>query len=460
MYFLIRRLEISCKDIKKIITFVKKYKNIIEDFKNIIKEILPNEWEAFFEALKEDIPTSIRINDKVKLSPSDNIVKHCPTGYYLDSRPIFTLDPRFHAGAYYVQEAGSMYLEKIISPYIENNQIVLDLCAAPGGKSTHLANLITKDSLLICNEALPARANILHENMCKWGRSEVLVCNNSAKDFGKLGAFTDIIVADLPCSGEGMFRKDEQAVKDWSLEAVEHCATRQREIVSDVWDALKENGIFIYSTCTFNRKENEENVQWVCENLGAELIESRHFYFHTDMSEGFFIASMRKTSSAPNFKHIKSKPSKYSPHQELLINPENWAIIEKGNEIYSIPRAFEAEISYLCSKLRVLKIGVKLGEKIENKKKIQFIPDTQLALCKDINTNSWASVELDRLTALKFLKCESITLADAPIGYVLVKYDGVNLGWVKNIGNRCNNLYPDLWRIRMNIPEELCALPF
>ena len=396
----------------------------------------------------------------MEIYPSSNPVPHCKSGYYLESRPSFTLDPRFHAGAYYVQEAGSMYLEKVISEHIKNNQIVIDLCAAPGGKSTHLANLITKDSLLICNEAMPARANILHENMCKWGRSEVLVCNNSASDFGKLGAFADIIVADLPCSGEGMFRKDEQAVKDWSLEAVDHCAERQREIVSDVWDALKEDGIFIYSTCTFNRKENEENVQWVCEELGAELIESKHFYFHTDMSEGFFIASMRKTTSAPNFKNLKSKPSKYNQYQELLLNAENWAIIEKGSEIIAIPRLFEAEILHFASKLRVLKMGVKLGEKVENKKKTQFIPDTQLALCKDINTNSWASVELDRPTALKFLKCESITLSDAPIGYVLVKYDGVNLGWVKNIGNRCNNLYEDMWRIRMNIPEELCALPF
>ena len=396
----------------------------------------------------------------MEIYPSSNPVPHCKSGYYLESRPSFTLDPRFHAGAYYVQEAGSMYLEKVISEHIKNNQIVIDLCAAPGGKSTHLANLITKDSLLICNDAMPARANILHENMCKWGRSEVLVCNNSASDFGKLGAFADIIVADVPCSGEGMFRKDEQAVKDWSLEAVEHCATRTREIVSDVWDALKEDGIFIFSTCTFNRKENEENVEWICSELGAELIESRHFYFHTDRSEGFFIASMRKTSSAPNFKNLKSKPSKPSQYTEYLITPENWSIIEKGSEIIAIPRLFEAEILHLASKLRVLKMGVKLGEKIENKKKTQFIPDIQLALCKDINTNNWASVELDRLTALKFLKCESITLADAPIGYVLVKYDGVNLGWVKNIGNRCNNLYEDMWRIRMNIPEELCALPF
>lgn len=378
----------------------------------------------------------------------------------MDSRPVFTLDPRFHAGAYYVQEAGSMYLEKVIAEHIKNNQIVVDLCAAPGGKSTHLANLISKDSLLICNEAMPARANILHENMCKWGRSEVMVCNNSAKDFGKLGAFADIIVADLPCSGEGMFRKDEQAVKDWSLEAVDHCAERQREIVSDVWDALKEDGIFIYSTCTFNRKENEENVQWVCEELGAELIESKHFYFHTDMSEGFFIASMKKTSSAPNFKNLKSKPSKPSEYSTLLENPGNWAIIEKGSEIFAIPRQFEAEILHFASKLRVLKMGVKLGEKIENKKKIQFIPDIQLALCKDINENNWDKENVDRATALHFLKCESISLPNAPIGYTLLKYEGINLGWVKNIGNRSNNLYPDLWRIRMNIPEELCELPF
>ena len=410
--------------------------------------------------MENEIPVSVRVNNKIDLVPSCDKITYCSSGYYIKSRPLFTLDPRFHAGAYYVQEAGSMYLEKVISEHIKNGQIVIDLCAAPGGKSTHLANLVTKDSLLICNEAMPNRANILHENLCKWGRSEVMVCNNSARDLGKLGAFADIIVADVPCSGEGMFRKDEQAVKDWSLEAVEHCAERARDIVSDVWDALKEDGIFIFSTCTFNRKENEENVQWICNELGAELLESRHFYFHTDRSEGFFIASMKKTSDAPKFKNLKTKPSKDSQYQDLLENAENWAIIEKGTEIFAIPRQFEAEILHFASKLRVLKMGVKLGEKIENKKKIQFIPDIQLALCKDINENNWDIENVDRATALHFLKCESISLPEAPIGYVLLKYDGINLGWVKNIGNRCNNLYPDLWRIRMNIPEELCELPF
>ena len=410
--------------------------------------------------MENEIPVSVRVNNKIDLVPSDDKITYCSSGYYIKSRPLFTLDPRFHAGAYYVQEVGSMYLEKVIAEHIKNGQIVIDLCAAPGGKSTHLANLVTKDRLLICNEAMPNRANILHENLCKWGRSEVMVCNNSARDFGKLGAFADIIVADVPCSGEGMFRKDEQAIKDWSLEAVEHCAERARDIVSDVWDALKEDGIFIFSTCTFNRKENEENVQWICSELGAELLESKHFYFHTDRSEGFFIASMRKTSDAPKFKNLKTKPSKDSQYQDLLENAENWAIIEKGTEIFAIPRQFEAEILQFASKLRVLKMGVKLGEKIENKKKIQFIPDIQLALCKDINENNWDIENLDRATALHFLKCESISLPNAPIGYILLKYEGINLGWVKNIGNRCNNLYPDLWRIRMNIPEELCELPF
>ncbi len=396
----------------------------------------------------------------MELIPSNDKINYCNTGYYLSSRPLFTLDPRFHAGAYYVQEAGSMYLEKIISEHIKGEQIVLDLCAAPGGKSTHLANLITKDSFLICNEAMPNRANILHENLCKWGRSEVMVCNNSASDFGKLGAFADIIVADVPCSGEGMFRKDEQAVKDWSLEAVEHCAERAREIVSDVWNALKEDGIFIFSTCTFNRKENEDNVEWICNELGAELLDSRHFYFHTDKSEGFFIASMRKTSAAPNFKNLKTKPVKDNQFQNMLCNAKDWSIIEKGSEIFAIPRLFEAEILHLASKLRVLKMGVKLGEKIENKKKIQFIPNIELALSKDINEENWSIAEVDRRTALHYLKCESIALPDSPIGYVLIKYMGINLGWVKNIGNRCNNLYPEHWRIRMNIPEELCELPF
>ena len=323
-----------------------------------IKALLPNEHEAFFKAMDEPSPVSVRLNNKVAITPTYPQVPHCQTGYYLPNRPVFTLDPWFHAGVYYVQEAGSMYLEQVIKRYLSdpstssgpendestnrligdvlmtegNNRLTpnsslltpnyicsstnskaelhairaLDLCAAPGGKSTHLASLLGDDSLLISNEVMPQRAHILAENATKWGYGNMAVTNNRPADFGKLAGYFDLILTDVPCSGEGMFRKDEKAIEDWSADYVLECAERQRSILSDVWPALKEGGLLIYSTCTFNRPENEENVAWIAQELGAEILESRHFYFHTDQSEGLFMAALRKTAPTTQMR-VKSK---------------------------------------------------------------------------------------------------------------------------------------------------------
>ena len=182
----------------------------------------------------------------------------------------------------------------------------LDLCAAPGGKSTHLASLLGDDSLLISNEVMPQRAHILAENATKWGYGNMAVTNNRPADFGKLAGYFDLILTDVPCSGEGMFRKDEKAIEDWSPAYVLECAERQRSILTDVWPALKQNGLLIYSTCTFNKAENEDNIAWIAQELGAEILESRHFYFHTDQSEGLFMAALRKTAPTTQMR-VKSK---------------------------------------------------------------------------------------------------------------------------------------------------------
>lgn len=230
----------------------------------------------------------------------DGVVPWCPEGLYLKKRPSFTLDPLFHAGYYYVQEASSMYagvlLERAMRQLLAGRPglRILDLCAAPGGKSTHILSIIGPNDILLSNEVIRSRASILAENVAKWGYPNVVVSNNDPADFSSLDAFFDIVVVDAPCSGEGMFRKDSDAVSEWSLDNVRLCASRQRRIVSDIWPALREGGFFIYSTCTFNTLENDENVAWIVSELGAELIEQRRFLPGEERGEGFFIALLRK----------------------------------------------------------------------------------------------------------------------------------------------------------------------
>ena len=478
-----------------------------------IKELLPNEYEAFFKAMDKPSPVSVRLNDKVSLTPNYPQVPHCKSGYYLPERPTFTLDPWFHAGVYYVQEAGSMFLEQVVRKYLSNdestNRLVgdvlmtegnnrltpnsslltpnyigsstnskaelhairaLDLCAAPGGKSTHLASLLSDDSLLISNEVMPQRAHILAENATKWGYGNMMVTNNRPADFGKLEGYFDLLLTDVPCSGEGMFRKDEKAIEDWSPAYVLECAERQRSILTDVWPALKQNGLLIYSTCTFNKAENEDNIAWIAQELGADILESRHFYFHTDQSEGLFMAALRKTATAGNtrikpqksisrlvdYSHSFINTSPIRQNEAMLTNPDDWCIKEEKDLVYALPKAYEADFAILDKHLRWFKKGIGIAT-LKGKNQT---PHIDLALSRHINKEAFITYELDLPTALHYLKGESITLPDAPIGYLLLTFKGVPLGWGKNIGNRCNNLYPDAWRIRMNIPDTLCTLPF
>ena len=435
-----------------------------------MKALLPTEHEQFFEAMQTASPVSVRLNDKANITPLYNKVPHCDSGFYLPERPVFTLDPWFHAGVYYVQEAGSMYLEQVIKRYLSDPSTTyskaklhairaLDLCAAPGGKSTHLASLLGNDSLLISNEVMPQRAHILAENATKWGYGNVAVTNNRPADFGKLEGYFDLILTDVPCSGEGMFRKDEKAIEDWSAHYVLECAERQRSILTDVWPALKQDGLLIYSTCTFNKAENEDNIAWIAQELGADILESRHFYFHTDQSEGLFMAALRKTAPTTQMRvksKVTSQKSQVTSHKSPLINSDNWCIKEEKDLIYALPKAYEADFALLDKHLRWVKKGIGIAT-LKGKNQT---PHIDLALSRHINKDAFTTYDLDLTTALHYLKGESITLPDAPIGYLLLTYRGVPMGWGKNIGNRCNNLYPDAWRIRMNISDTPCTLPF
>jgi 16S rRNA C967 or C1407 C5-methylase (RsmB/RsmF family)/NOL1/NOP2/fmu family ribosome biogenesis protein len=445
--------------------------NLPSDFITRTRSLLGNDCENLFQSLLDETPVSIRFNNKLNAENANvNPVPWCHTGRYLQARPLFTADPHFHAGAYYVQEASSMFLEQAISQYVEGNVVALDLCAAPGGKSTHLLSLLSENSLLVSNEIVRSRAHILMENIAKWGNANSVVSCNTPRDFGKnLPAFFDLMVVDAPCSGEGMFRKDPDSIKEWSVSAVKNCAARQREILTDVWDSLKTGGILTYSTCTYNREENEEIVQWICEELGAEFLPidikaewevtasdlGYHFYPHKTKGEGFFMAVLKKTSENDRF--YKIKPAKTSNKTlpdgttfwtDKLKKQENWKFIMQENLLKALPKLWANEIEFLQKQLYILSSGISLAEQ----KGRDFIPQPALALSKFLDVSQCIFVEADWQNAIAFLRKESIVLPDdLPRDYVLLRHENLPLGWLKNLGNRSNNLYPNEWRIRMNV---------
>ncbi|GHT39388.1 rRNA cytosine-C5-methyltransferase [Bacteroidia bacterium] len=383
------------------------------------KALLGDEWDAFEAALNAESPTSIRLNpfkngDAVRQTlPLGERVPWASNAFYLAERPVFTLDPLFHAGCYYVQEASSMSLEDVLRRQVTEPVRVLDLCAAPGGKSTQLSAVLPVGSLLVANEVIRSRANILSENLTKWGNPHTIVTNNAPAEIGRLGAFFDVVVVDAPCSGEGMFRKDPASIGEWSVANVQQCAERQRRIVADVWAALRTGGLLIYSTCTYNREENEDNIDHICRELGASVVEEpRRFMPHRTKGEGFFIAAMRKEGLAG----------------ERL----------QGND------------KKLKERLKIVSSGVPPGAM----KGKDFIPSHSLAMSCDLLPDAFPRWELDKTTALHFLKAEALQNVpeNLPRGYVLATYLDCPLGFVKNIGTRANNLYPKEWRIRMPLP--------
>lgn len=280
------------------------------EFINVLRESAgPERAGRILSALMQDPEVSVRVNPfKLSLDAlrahfgnlAGEAVAWAPDeGFYLRGRPSFTLDPLFHAGAYYVQEASSMYVGALLDRAADglgrhSGLRVLDLCAAPGGKSTQLLSHLDDTSLLVANEVVPARATTLAENIARWGCSNVAVTNSDPSAFTALRGFFDVVVVDAPCSGEGMFRKDDRAVAEWSPGNVRLCAVRQRRILGDVWPALAPGGFLIYSTCTFNRLEDEDNVDWIAAELGAECLGMRHFWPGEDRGEGFFAALLQK----------------------------------------------------------------------------------------------------------------------------------------------------------------------
>lgn len=429
----------------------------------------------FVQALETEPVVSIRFNGrKMEADSSLNAVPWASAGRYLESRPVFTADPLFHAGCYYVQEASSMFVEQAVRQYVDRPVRALDLCAAPGGKSTLLLSQLPQGSMLVSNEPVPLRAQILAENVTKWGNAASLVTRNEPADFAPFRNFFDFVLVDAPCSGEGMFRKDSYAVEQWSVSNVEQCARRQREIVADIWESLRPGGLMVYSTCTFNREENEDCVEWIANELGAEVLEVKiddewnitgsltteglpvyRFIPGYTAGEGLFLAVLRKDGSStavqPKAPRMQLAPAKLkSEVAKWIVAPSDFDFVMQGDTVIAIPKEHTAAMLALQQKLKVLHMALPLAEVKNNK----ILPLHALAMSTELVAQAFNTVELEREKALAYLHREALLFADAPVGHLLLTYKGTPIGFVKNIGNRANNLYPAEWRIRKN-PLEL-----
>ena len=408
--------------------------------------------------MDETAPVSIRLNPfklaegthKVNPKLNPQPIPWCKDGYWLETRPNFTFDPLLHAGVYYVQEASSMFLSHVLQHFVKQPVMVLDLCAAPGGKTTCVRASLPAGSFLFSNEPIGKRAQILAENVQKFGHEDVAVTNNYPRDYKKTKLGFDVIIADVPCSGEGMFRKDPQSIEEWSPQNVENCWQLQRSIIADIWDNLKPGGILIYSTCTFNAHEDEENIAWILNEYDAELL-SVPTEEAWNITGSLIDNPLKDGRDFPVYRFIPGKTRGEGIFMAIICKRgENNALNSKTT--IDIDKA----IVEARKRLRILSHGVKEG--LQKGKTI--IPDHTLALSFSANKSAYPNVEVDYHTAIAYLRHEAIVLSsNAPRGIVLLTYKGYPIGFAKNLGNRANNLYPQEWRIKStHIPDEPLVL--
>jgi 16S rRNA C967 or C1407 C5-methylase (RsmB/RsmF family)/NOL1/NOP2/fmu family ribosome biogenesis protein len=445
----------------------------LQDVKGFDKESFLNAFE------QSEIPTAIRLNP-FKISAEwfvrtqttateTNDIPFSKYGKYLENTPNFNADPLFHAGTYSFQEANSMSLEYVLRNTVDLSKDlrILDLCASPSGKNTHIASLITPESILVSNEVISTRSDILADNMTKLGTMNTIVTSNDPKDFGKLTGFFDVIIIDPPNSGSGLFRKNPEAIKDWSLENVALFAQKQKRIIADAWACLKEGGILIYSTSSFSPAENEEVMDWVCEKyklappaprggafqsvensyekappLGAGGANLR--FYPSEKGEGFFITALKKNNSEKETYVRSGRPIKNNSRrtQREVFRPwindiDNYNWYDVKDEFFLINSEHEYLVNVLQSYLHIRKAGVKMG-KIAGK---DLIPDHQLALSLYLSDNI-NRVELTADEAMKYLRREDFTLDQAQKGWSLMTFENFGLGWAKILPNRINNYYP------------------
>jgi len=460
-----------------------------KDFQNDMLRLLgDNDAARLMNSITGTLPAvSIRINPAkdyasamIDRAGEMSAVPWCPEGYYLKSRPAFTFDPLFHGGAYYVQDASSMFVAYAIRQLIDKPVRFLDLCAAPGGKTTLALSALPEGSVVVANEAVRQRAKILRENVIKWGRHNTIVTNNFAEDFNAARCTFDVIMADLPCSGEGMFRKDDEAIRQWSSENVEMCMMRQREIISNIWQCLKPGGLLFYSTCTFNTHENEENIRWICDNFGAKVIDVpvnadwniagnmiendgfRVYRFFPDRldGEGFFFCIIQKEGDDDDDeeelkpkKKKKDKQDKKKNRQETvpknvftwLSSSENYDFTIENDNIIAIHKTVKPMLDMFGGNLNILMRGTEVA----HKKGKDYVPSHPLSMNHDFCKDAFPTASLSKEDAIKYLRSETLQLpASVSKGFVAVMYQSCPLGFVNNLGSRANNMYPSEWRIR------------
>ena len=470
------------------------------DFVHQIEQDFPQEAATLLSALDHTEPVvSLRLNirkcARYKASPSlaypSTPIPWCQEGYRLEGRPFFAHDPLWHAGMYYVQEAASMALAQL-APLLHKRPIdVLDLCAAPGGKSTLLLDILPEHSTLVANEPIPKRAQILRENLLKWGYPNTIVTNNYPDQLAATAAKFDLTVVDAPCSGEGLFRKTPEARLEWSLQSVNECALRQREILDTAWTMLRPGGMLVYCTCTFNRHEDEEQAEYLLREYNASLIAAItppeewhwiegkgalgwHFLPGITMGEGFYFAAFYKpqeednsTSSTPLSKAAKRKAGRKETSGISFSDIDRRCFLcEEGDErevgkfvtslvapevIQWIPSQLLPKYQELASSqaIRILSAGVSIGES----KGKEIVLSPLLPYSQLCNVSAFPTIVLEREQALAYLAGETLAShPSTPKGFCLVCYEGIPLGFVKNIGSRYNNLYPKPYRLR-NLPQ-------
>jgi 16S rRNA C967 or C1407 C5-methylase (RsmB/RsmF family) len=473
------------------------------EFEKSVNAELPGEAAALLAALDGEAVTSVRFNPfKLEAMPAEEGVPWNRYGAYLAQRPVFTLDPAMHAGAYYVQEPSSQFVEYLYRKAAERTGVVesdtevrgmrvLDLCAAPGGKTTLYSTLAGAEGLVVANEVIKQRASVLADNVRRWGIGNVAVSCNDAAAFAAYRHWFDVLAVDAPCSGEGMFRKNPQARAEWSLANVELCAARQRRILAEGWDALRPGGILIYSTCTFNRHENEENIIWLAENyavepIGIELpdgwgieqgkvaggIETFRFYPHKVRGEGFFVAVMHKTDGrikreTPRARReplMELNRNENRPLTEWIAQPEHMKFARVGDNCYAFYRPQYQNIAALAGGLNIIYSGVCMGCLFNGKLR----PDHALALFHDLAHESasggimmrkeaaddsrarknFTRTPLSRDEALDYLrKREFADVSTLAEGLNLLTFEDLPIGWTKRIGHRTNTMLPNNFRI-------------
>lgn len=451
---------------------------MIDIFKQELQREHPEHASRVVDALDTPAPISLRLhphkfdeNRHVLPAIPDGPVPWEPLALYFGERPVFTLDPLFHAGAYYVQEASSMWLGEAVRRLCSQGVLpsrplrVLDLCGAPGGKSTHLASVLSDQDLLVTNEIHRGRAQILTENIIKWGHPNVVVTGNDAGHFQQLGSWFDLVVVDAPCSGEGLFRRDPDAISHWSPDAVAMCTNRQHKILDDIWPALKPGGVLIYSTCTFNRSENDGQVNRLISRYGArglslgelnsdevleEQLSTGGFMYRcmpgVTKGEGYTFSVVQKPASAEvayGSSRGSGKFRKVSGHQwmQALELDETFTPISDGKRSYAVLTEQFREVSQIADSLFIHHAGVELGDE----RRVGH----SLALSVSRRSGFFTEIELNKQQALRYLRRESVE-ADADVsGIVLLTYEGLGLGFGKATRGRVNNHYPQEWRIRM-----------